>query len=98
MAVRHQVEETSGSGDNDVHTATDCINLRTLADAAENRGAAEIEVFRERTNVFVNLQSEFAGRSQNEDTRARPLQWLLHHELEKRQNKRRRLAGAGLGN
>jgi len=66
----HQVEQTSGSCDDDVDSAAECGDLRTFVDAAENRGATDAAmVTAERANALLDLRSELARR--REDQRKR---------------------------
>ena len=65
----HEVEQAAGSGDDDVDAAADGVDLRALADAAEDRGATDAHRLAEGADVLIDLRGELARR--RDDERAR---------------------------
>ena len=99
VALAHQVEQPAGRGDEDVDAARHRLDLRVLADAAEDHRAPERQVAAIGREARRDLRGELAGRGQHQDPAGlgpRPAR-IARQTLQDRQRERRGLAGAGLG-
>ena len=100
VALVGVVEQAARRGDDDVDAATQQVDLRTRADAAEDQRRLLAQVHAEIGDGLLDLRREFAGRNQHERTRrsrTARVRLVLVQLLQQRQRKRRRLAGARLG-
>ena len=99
VALAHQVEQAAGRGDQDVDAARQRLDLRVLADAAEDHRAPERQMAAVGREARLDLGGELAGRGQHQDAAALgPRAARLAGEaLQDRQREGRGLAGAGLG-
>ena len=97
--LAHEVEQAARRGDENVDAAAQGVDLRLLADAAEDHGLAQMQMLAVGAELVADLDREFAGRRQDQGARAaRPVVCALSGKLmENRQREGRRLAGAGLG-
>lgn len=68
-ALASQVEQATRAGDQDIHAAGHGLNLRVHADAAENAGADELEVFGVDLEAVVDLSCELTGWGQDQNAR-----------------------------
>ena len=98
VALVHQVFETAGAGDEDVDAGLQRVDLRALADAAEDGGDFEAHRRCERGDRLGDLVGELTGRDEDQCTR---LLWLtalarLHECGDGRDGEGDRLATAGL--
>ena len=60
VATTDQIEQTSGTRDNDVSVRTQCTDLRLFTDAAKNGGDGERKMLGVGADVFLDLHDEFA--------------------------------------
>jgi hypothetical protein len=99
LAVAHQVEESSGSGDQDVDAAAQRGYLGSLADAAEDDGAADATSGRVAPEALGDLCGELTRRGQHQgaDRLAETVGLDAQEFVEDGQGKGRGLSGAGLG-
>ena len=100
LAGLHQVADAAGGADDDVGAAAHRLDLLEAAGTADDDHGAQTEMDGQRADGFVDLQSQFAGWS--EDQRAghegRRPDLLGGEVLQDWQGERRGLATAGLGN
>ena len=68
VALLHQVEQTARSGNDDVDSAAEVIDLRVLVDAAEDDGLAKVEELAVGAEVIRDLRGEFARGAEDEAT------------------------------
>lgn len=66
VALAHEVDETAGGGDDDVGSVAQGLDLGAFADAAEDHGDAQGEVFGVGVDVVFDLGDEFAGGGEDE--------------------------------
>jgi hypothetical protein len=99
MALLHQVEQAARRGDHEIDAAHERLDLRVLADAAEDHGAAEAEMPAIDLGAVADLHREFAGWRQHQgaDVAGAGAALVGGQALQQRQQERGRLAGAGLG-
>ena len=97
VALLHEVLEAAGAGDDDVDAAPEALDLRVLADAAEDRLRVEAERLGERRHRGVDLRGELAGRGEDEGARAagQAAPARLRQARQERQQEGVRLARAG---
>ena len=62
LALLHQIEQTTGRGDDDIDAAAHGLHLRMLSDAAENHRVADIHMAAVGFDTVADLGREFAGR------------------------------------
>ena len=99
VALADQVEQAAGRGDEDVDAARQRLDLRALADAAEDHGVAQLQVAAVGREARLDLGGELAGRGQHQGA-AGPgpgAARLAGQALQDRQREGGGLAGAGLG-
>jgi len=96
VAGAHEVEQAAGRGDDDVDAAAHRRDLRGLADAAEDGGAADVDGLAEQADLLLDLRRELARRRDDERARSASVRRLAHEPLEDGQHERRGLAGARL--
>ena len=94
VARSHVIQQPAGRRDDDVDAAPERVLLRSHPDAAEDRGAGDRRVDRERGEIFEDLRRKLPRRRQHERARRAPR--LVDQTVENREQKRRRLAAAGL--
>src|SRR5436305_2760774 len=99
MALRDQVEQAAGRGDQNVDALAERRHLRVLTHAAEDDGAAEAQVPPVGAKALADLTGEFAGGAQDEATNAGRAAGSRGggETVEDWQRERCGLAGAGLG-
>ncbi len=68
-ALAHQVFETAGARDDDVHAAPERLHLTALLDAAEHGGDDEVLGLRQRADGGGDLGGQFAGGGQDQTGR-----------------------------
>ena len=98
-ALAHEVEQAAGGGDQDVDARRHRPDLRVLADAAEDHGAAQLQVAAVDGEAGLDLSRELAGRGQHEGAAGLgpgPAR-IAGEALQDRQREGGGLAGAGLG-
>src|SRR5258707_950527 len=66
VALLHEVEQAPGAGDDKFDIIAQGLDLRTLTDAAENRGHAEGYVARVRARILLDLHGQLAGGSDDQ--------------------------------
>ena len=66
VALLHEVLEAAGAGDDDVDAVPEPLDLRVLADAAEDRLRGEAERLGEGRHGRVDLGDELAGRREDQ--------------------------------
>ena len=91
----HVVEEPARRRDHDIDSRAEGVFLRRHSDAAVHGMAADPRPLREAAEGDFNLGCKLAGRG--EDEGAGFSGWLLEEPLKDWEEKRRRLAGTGLG-
>ena len=99
VALAHEVEQAAGGGDQDVDAPRQRLDLRVLADAAEDHRAPQRQMAAVGREARLDLSGELARRGQHQDAAAlgpRPAR-LAGQTLQDRQREGRGLAGAGLG-
>src|ERR1700712_620584 len=69
MALRDEVFETAGAGDEDVDPEAQRGDLWALADAAEHDGDLLVHRLGDGREHFGNLVGQFTGRNQDQGTR-----------------------------
>src|SRR6185369_6651345 len=87
------IEQSPGSGDDDVDAASKSMLLRPRVHAAEHRGAGERRVHRELLELLENLRRQLAGRRHDES--ARSAAWLVQQPVQNGKEKGRGLPAAG---
>ena len=99
MTLTHEVDKTAGGGDDEVHGGAERLDLRALADAAEDGGDLERQIFRVNADVFLDLHDELAGGGDDEHPGAAAAGGVLGEgkQGEDREDKGGGLAGASLG-
>src|SRR6266851_3085755 len=99
VALSDQIEKPPGGRDQDVDPARHRGDLRMLADAAEDDGAAHAEMPSIGAEAFLDLEGELAGRGQHQNARGLAPRGgsIRCKQLQDRQRKGGGLAGAGLG-
>ena len=100
QALLLQIQQPSGRGDEHVHATLDALDLRVHANAAENHGRADVQVFRVGTEGFLDLRGQFARRRQNQGADRRVparRRGVLREVMKDGQRKGRRLSRARLG-
>ena len=97
-AALEVVDQAARRGDEDVGAATQVVDLRAHAGAAEDGGDVQAQVAAVGLDAVGDLHREFAGRRQDQRARlARAVgRRLLRQPLQQRQRERGGLAGAGL--
>ena len=98
-SLRHQVEEASGRGDEDVDPPPEGLRLRALVDAAEDDGVLEGRVPAVLAEALRDLGGQLPRRRQHEDADGPPPGPSPGRSLEAVQDREReggRLPGAGL--
>ena len=95
--LTHQIPQTARSGDKNVHTALDRLDLRHLRYAAEDDCCRARHVARILAHVFVNLQCKLTGRREDERTDGALFALALGQSLDDRHRECTGLARAGLG-
>ena len=99
IAAAEQIEQTSGTRDDNVGVGAKRADLRLFTDAAEHGSDGERKVFGVGADIFFDLHDEFARRRENQHAGAaiRTGGSLRSSELrEHRQRERGGLARAGL--
>ena len=98
-ALRHEIDEPPGAGDEGFRAAPDVLDLVELANAAEYACKRQSGVFRIKFDVLRRLRGEFARWRQDERARAacRSGPAHLRETVENREHERGRLAGSRLG-
>ncbi|OIQ66599.1 hypothetical protein GALL_518300 [mine drainage metagenome] len=66
VALGVVVEQTARCGDDDVHAAAQCVDLRLHADTAVHGHAVQLEVAAVGGEVFMHLSGKFARRGEDE--------------------------------
>ena len=89
-----EVEEPAGRRDEDVAAGAQAVDLRLLADAAEDHARAQLLVRAVHADALEDLRRELAGRGEHEH--ARPAACGGAEQLQQRQHEGRGLAGPGL--
>ena len=84
MALLLQVEKAARRGHQDVDAARDALDLRVHADAAEDHGGAEVDVFAVGAHRFLDLRRQLARGRQHQGADGaglarRPLAQQLQH-------------------
>ena len=99
MALIGKVEKPARGGDQNINTAAQRLDLRTLSDAAHDDGLAHAHVPAIGPDAVGNLQREFARRRQDQRPRRawRCGDVVVSEVVQKRQREGCRLAGARLG-
>ena len=95
VTLLHQVEQAPWRGHDNVDAAAQGLDLRPFTDAAEDRGAAQVEVTAIGADVLFDLRHQLAGGRHDQ----RPHVFLRRRgaqPLEQGQDERRGLAGARL--
>ena len=95
VTLLDEVEEPTRRRDQQVTAAAQAVDLRTLADAAEDDQRAQVLVATIGAGAVGDLGRELAGRAEHEHTRCAPCS--LAELLQQRQHEACGLAGAGLG-
>ncbi|MNM92583.1 hypothetical protein D3C81_1049210 [compost metagenome] len=99
-ATLQVVDQAARAGHQQVHAATQDVELVAHADAAVDAGAGDAQVLAVTTQAVMHLGSQFAGRCQDQRTRlARAVAHALRRGaqvLQQRQAERGGLAGTGL--
>ena len=93
----HQVKQSTGRGDHDVHTAVQGIGLRFLAHTTEDHGMADLEIAAIGGKALADLDGQLAGGGK--DQRADGpfgLRRFRRQLLQDRDGEGGRLACAGL--
>ena len=93
--------KTTGRGDEDVDTAAQLRDLRTEADAAEQREGRELQMFAIRLDGGIHLRRKLAGGCEDQCAYRTPRALTARtfgagKPLQHRQHEAGRLAGAGL--
>jgi len=91
------VEEAARRGHEDVHAATEAVDLRVHAHPAEDHGGGEMEALAVGRDALADLGGEFARGGEDEAARAAGARTTRGEALQHRQGEGRRLAGTGLG-
>ena len=98
VTLLHEVEQAARAGDDELDVLAQRLDLRAFADAAEDRGHAKRNVAGVGARVLLDLRRELASRREDEGANLlRADRRPRREELEHRQDERRGLAGAGLG-
>ena len=101
-----EVEQASGSCDQDVDAVAKRVDLSALLHATVDHGMAKFEVAPVGLEAFVDLHREFSRGAEDQCSRGATSTCLAWHLvffirccelMQNRQRKRTRLAGAGLG-
>ncbi|CDE46158.1 arginyl-tRNA synthetase class Ic [Sutterella sp. CAG:351] len=98
MLLTEVIKKAARRGDKNINAAGKGRGLGFQVHASENEGGTDIQIFRVRRDVLVDLSREFAGRSQNQRRHFLRLRADagLGDLLNDRQAVSRGLAGAGL--
>ena len=93
-ALLGQIEQPPRGGDEDIAAAAQCLDLRALADAAEDHHGAQLDEATVVLGAGGDLGGELARGREHQSARRAALGCA--QVLQDRQHERRRLAGAGL--
>ena len=76
-ALLHVVEQAARRGDQNVDALLQQLDLRIDADAAEDHGRSQLQIFAVGAHAFLDLGRQFAGRGQDQgaDRRLRDAGW-----------------------
>ncbi|MDO9166297.1 MAG: hypothetical protein Q7U13_09345 [Rhodoferax sp.] len=66
MATGHQIHNTPRRSGHNIYTTGQFIDLRFAPDAAINGGRTQAQMARQQTDMFINLQGQFARRRDNQ--------------------------------
>ena len=94
IAVPEKIQQPARRGDDDIRPAPQRLDLRALADSAENRRDPQRQMLPVSAHILLNLHDEFARR--RDDQRTRPAAQPACELREDWQGERRRLARACL--
>ena len=94
----HEVQQTTGCGDQDVDAFSQCLFLRNLRNAAKDHRMTQSEVLTIRFKAFTDLQSQFTRWREHQCMYVGILCRMILgvQQLEDRQGESCRFTGSGL--